>query len=357
MSSLKKQPETQCEETVSYNNFIKGLNKAKTLVQSSFMHHCRAKSFNESISQNLQDTQKISKNKNISLDLDNVGEEGTAQHIRSPIFKRGKSSQSILKLIGNSKGRDTDTVKSESKRFDTFTEIYKKLDKLKETDKEITEIKTKFEHTKLENHSLKQEILILKSQIKNFQRIIVEMTKKTDFIQKERDRLEDTITELIIDNRELIKENEKLTSLMGNWENDKSIPSNKLYLQDDLEQKILSLDREKDEKSEQYQQLITKFVSYLQEFCTSEEWVLNLANSKLPKQEILECEEIINDRIVRIKSEINYCQSLIYAEKLIEKSYFTSMSSSMIPSPINSPNRTMRLTIFNDFHSPSSKDN
>ena len=199
--------------------------------------------------------------------------------------------------------------------------------------------------------------MILKGQIKNFQRIVVEMSKKNDFMQNDKDCLEDKITKLMTENMELVKENEKFTNLMVNWENDKSMPSTKLYLQDDLEQKILSLDREKEEKSDQYHQLLTKFVSYLQEFCNSEEWVLNLANSKLPKQEILECEEIINDRIVRIKSEMTYCQSLIYAEKQIEKSYFTSMSSSMIPSPINSPNRTMRLTSFNDFHSPRSKDN
>lgn len=341
MNSLKKQSENRLDETVSYQKFVNELKGIKPLPFAGGFSHSRTKSYNEKL-MNLNCKPKIGKK--LSLDLENVGEEGTAQHIRSPIVKRGKSSADLSLVFGEDRKKKGNI----DVKIGDFEGIFERLGKSNEakTEKKI----------KLENVSLKQENNILKGQVKSFQKIVAEVNRKLESLQKEHKVTEKKLVEALAKTQEVAEENKKLLGILMVYESEKYIAS-KNCLQDDLEQKILSLDREKDEKTDQFFQLLLRSTTFLQEFLTCEEWVLSLSESQSAKQEILENEELINDRIFRIKVELNNYHSLLTSERVFEKSYFTSISSSIIPSPIFSPNRTARLTSFNDFHSQESKEN
>ena len=84
--------------------------------------------------------------------------------------------------------------------------------------------------------------------------------------------------------------------------------------------------------------------------------MLSLIFSPYPKNELQESEECIKGRIENLQSEIIYFQSQLNSDKVFEKSYCTSISSSLLHSPLYSPTKTMRYTNFNDFVSPIHKD-
>jgi hypothetical protein len=65
---------------------------------------------------------------------------------------------------------------------------------------------------------------------------------------------------------------------------------------------------------------------------------------------------MIRDRLDRIQEEIVNCQFQIAADKVVEKSYFTSISSSISPSPLLSPTRTVRMAGIYESLSPADKE-
>ena len=319
---MKETSKPQCEETVAHKNFIKGINKVKGLIQNNLIMHQRTNSCESLIYPNNKVNQNVRIIKKSKLEIDCVGEEGTAQIIRSPIVKRKKSSATSVDIAN--------------------------LDEFMGNNKKLEEIQGELHKIKLENASIKTESQILRSQIQILKNIIADLNKRLEDSKVETNQLISRINGIMHENSRILQENEKLMNRMTR-DNERSYSSIKLYLQDDLEQKILSLDHEKEEKNELYQQVLMKYLSCLNEFSSSEEWILSLINSISPVTELKDCENLIKERLQRISMEIINCQSQMSAEKLVEKSYFTSISSSMIPSPLNSPNRTLRFTNTNDF--------
>lgn len=314
--------ENNAEQTVTYKNFIKGLNRTKSFGTSTHYSAKRKANLEALVSPMIKKSEQVIRRKKISLDVDTVGEEGTAQIIRSPIVKRGKSSNSSLDITNNTH--------------------------LLPNDQKLVVEQEMSLSSKIEINHLKQENIMLRSHIKILQLSITDLQKKLDESLKESSALACQLEDLILDNKKALLENDRLLSVISTLEND-SFRNSKTFLQDDLEAKILSLDKEKEEKKEQMQQILVKFMGYLNEFSSSDDWVLNLLKSPQPKKEIKKKEEYIHNRIDRIQLEIASCQTQINVEKGLEKSYYTSLSSSQIPSPLNSPSRTIRLTSFNDF--------
>ncbi|OMJ74809.1 hypothetical protein SteCoe_26188 [Stentor coeruleus] len=314
--------ENNAEQTITYKNFIKGLNRTKSFGQSAHSSAKRRANLEALISPMIKKSEQVIRRKKISLDVDTVGEEGTAQVIKSPIVKRGKSSNSSLDITnsGNLLPNNQNLVVEQEMSLSSKIEI---------------------------NH-LKQENIMLRSHIKILQLSITDLQKKLDESLKESSALTCQLEDLILDNKKTLLENERLLSVISTLEND-SFRNSKTFLQDDLEAKILSLDKEKEEKKEQMLQILVKFMAYLNEFTSSDEWVLNLLKSPQPKKEIKKKEECMRNRVDRIQLEIASCQAQINAEKGLEKSYYTSLSSSQIPSPLNSPSRTIRLASFSEF--------
>ena len=243
MKTSIKTSDNHCEETVSYKHFIKGINKTRAFLQRSALLNKRNNSSDTCKCINNKILLNNSTTKKNSLDNDSVGEEGSAQLIRSPIVKRKQSSSLIEEDL--------------------------KIETLLTTEKKTEDIQEKYMTTLQENNSLKQESQILKTQIKKLKNIVKNLNRKIEEYRNEYKRLNEKINNMILDNSKLLQENEKLLEILH--ENDRSCPSMKQYLQDDLEQKILSLDREKEEKNEQCLQILIKFLSYLNEFSSSEE--------------------------------------------------------------------------------------
>lgn len=324
-----RDPENLAEKTVSYKNFIKGLNRTKSFGQGAYSTvNCKS-NLETLASPIIKKSEQNIRRKKIMVDVDKVGEEGTAQIIRSPIVKRGKSSNSSLDISNSSH--------------------------ILQSDRKLIQEKDVSLSSKLEASHLKQENLMLRSHVKILQLSINDLQKKLEEALKESSALVCHIEELIIENKKMHIENERLISMISTLENE-SFRSSKAYLQDDLEAKILSLDKEKEEKQEQIQQILIKFMAYLYEFSSSDEWVLGLLGFPQPKKEIKNKAESLHNRIDRIQLEIASCQAQISAEKGIEKSYYTSLSSSQIPSPLYSPSRTLRLTTFGELLNPVPKE-
>jgi hypothetical protein len=89
---------------------------------------------------------------------------------------------------------------------------------------------------------------------------------------------------------------------------------------------------------------------------SSEEWVISLITSPYPKKELKDSEENIKNQIERLHAEIVYYQSQLNNEKMFDKSYCTSMSSSVMQSLGFSPTKTLRYTNGLETFSPAQKE-
>lgn len=296
----------EAEETVSYKNYLKGLDRTRTTGS--------LKSINRKHSIG---SLKPPSQGSLKIEVDSVGEEGTAQIIRSPIVKRGKSSHQSLDL--------TPTASHQVQDLQSF---HSKLQAIQQ-----------------ENKYLRQENKLLKSQIKLIQNSVNDVKSKLESTLEASETLRESNTQLLMENKKLRQEVDQLMTVINLYDNE-SCRSSHVYLQDDLEAKILSLDKEKEEKYEMYQTAVMKLISYLNEFISSEEWVLSLASSPHAKRELLENEEVVRIRLERLQCELSVCQSQIKTERFIDKSYFTSISSSVIPSPLLSPKHTLKSSEF-----------
>ena len=232
--------ENACEKTLSYKSLIKGLNKAKNGALAKVSKISRTSSH----SGFFLNKSSVKPKKHKTLEIDSVGEEGTAQVIRSPIVKRGKSNQSSLDITNSNNCIEADH---------SFEFLHKRL-----------------ESCKIENLSLKQEIILLKSQLKTLSNTILSIQQKLEYTSINRDELEEKVIQLMQENKKMASENEKLTSTISMFDNEKVLHSS-FYLRDDLEHKILSLDREKDEKQEQCLHVLISYLSCLNEFFASEQ--------------------------------------------------------------------------------------
>jgi hypothetical protein len=326
MQNVLKSPENHSEETVSYKNFIKGFSKSNSFASS--VNDKRPNTIKIPNS-NFNPKFKANRLKSSQLEFDCVGEEGTAQLIRSPIVKRGKSTNSSIDLADKNAFMGTEKL---------FKSIQDKL-----------QTKT------LENLSLKQEIQILNNKLLILLSTIADLNIKISHLETQSSEIEKKFNSLLIENKKTLEENEKLSNMLIMLVNDPR-PSEQLDLHEDLEAKILSLDKEKDEKHEQYQQILLKYLGCLHEFAAAEDWVLSIIRIPFPIDELIDCEEMVKERIERIQAEISYCQYLMSCEKTVEKSYYTSVSSSVPPSPLYSPNRTVRVSTINDLISILDKD-
>jgi chromosome segregation ATPase len=229
------------------------------------------------------------------VELDSIGEEGIPQVVRSPIAKResAQSADVFLKTVRNL--REVIRLRDQ--------------DEISELKQENKDLKKQLLETHQSLQETKQKLVKLQNIYEKIEKLNIEILEKNTFL-----------------NEELEKTNKKLKTFEKN------------HLQEELEQKILTLFREKEENYSLFQNALTKLNQYLCEFASCEEWVLSLVSSPFIKKEIEENEEILRIRIEKIKSEIISCQSHLKSERFIDKSYFTSISSSMIQSPIPSPN-------------------
>lgn len=293
---------SEAEETVNYKSYLKGLDRTRTTGSLKSIH--RKNSFG-SLKPPFQGSTK--------LELDSVGEEGTAQIIRSPIVKRGKSSHQSLDL--------TPTTSHQSQNSESFI--------------------TSLQSTQQELKYLRQENKLLKSQIKLVQNSLNDFKYKLESALAASETLRESNTQLLMENKKLRQEVDQLMTVINLYDNE-SCRSSHVFLQDDLEAKILSLDKEKEEKYEMYQGTLMKLISYINEFIASEEWVLSLASSPYAKRELMDNEEVIRIRLERLQSELCACHLQVKTERFIDKSYFTSISSSVIPSPLLSPKHTLK---------------
>lgn len=240
-------------------------------------------------------------------EVESVGEEGTAQIIRSPIVKRGKSMSHSIDMPKPSK-YEKNTM-----------EPYNKL--------------------ALENISLRQQLESQKEQLKIYQKTISDLSCKFEFAKTELFEFEEKTTQNLIENRKLNEENEKLMSMLRFFDNDSS---SKGIFHEALEAKLLSIDQDREEMADKYNRVLVKYISNLQEFLACQDWILTLISSPFPKKEIQDCEEALKGRVERLQVEIVYYQSLLNSERIIEKSYCTSISSSILHSPSYSPAKTMK---------------
>jgi chromosome segregation ATPase len=249
-----------------------------------------------------------------------VGEEGTAQLIRSPIVKRGKSSSHSLEGLLPVPPQPSTAPQHTSLSF-----------------------------LSIENASLRKQTDFLKDQLKVYQKTISELSSKYEGARAEALEMEEKVTKTLVENRKIVEENEQLIQMLRFLETDQ--PS-KGFLQEALEAKILSIDQDRDEKIERYRRVLTKYISTLQEFLASQEWAVALVSSPYPKKELIDCEENIKSQIERLHAEIVYYQSQLNNERGLEKSYCTSISSSIMQSPGFSPTKTLRFTAAQEIMSP-----
>lgn len=298
-------PKSEAEETVSLKSYIKGFEKARP---SASVKSLASK-------QSFSITRFNPNSRVVSLEIEKVGEEGTAQIIRSPIVKRGKSSNQSVDLNQSLKASDP---------------------------RQLAEVKN-LEH---ENKYLLKENILLKNQLKIMQNSLNDSKHKLDQSLKVSEVLRENNTELVMQNKKLHQEVDRLVTMINMFEAE-SCRSSQAGFQDDLEAKILSLDKEKEEKYEMYQSTMFKLISYLNEFISCEEWIISLVYSPLRHKELLENEDLLKTRLERLQNELYFCQSQIKTERYNDKSYFTSMSSSVNPSPLLSPKPTLRSSEYN----------
>lgn len=229
------------------------------------------------------------------MELDSIGEEGIPQMVRSPIAKREGGSDAFLKTARNLR------------------------DIIRIRDNEEVE-------------RLRKENDNLRSQLYQSKNLIKDMKGKLENLQKAYEKIEKVNIEVLGKNTCLNEELEKLRK------KSRMTTKNKGFLQEELEAKILNLFKEKEEIFNSFQATLIKLNQYLCEFASCEEWVLSLLSSPFMKKEIEESEDFVRSRIEKIKAEIIFCQSQLKTERFVDKSYFTSISSSIIQSPIPSPN-------------------
>ena len=216
------------------------INKIKTTVLD--LTSLPSKKFRNSsnFSNNSKTTKKIHIFLNNSAhEVETVGEEGTAQIIRSPIIKRNKSTS--LEEIQQHK------LKTFKENEESFKEIIQKLS--------------------LENASLTQQLHFNRDQIKVYQKTVLELSTKYEKAKTDVIEIEEKLS---LDKKKLSEENEKLLSMIKFLETD-HIRSSKGQLHEALEAKILSIDQDREEKAEKYSRVLSKYSFYLQEFLNSQE--------------------------------------------------------------------------------------
>lgn len=245
-----------------------------------------------------------STNDEVSMDFESIAEEGIAQVVRSPVAKRGKSStpENLSKTVGLMQTQKILKVNFDKKE-ENFEEIIK----------------------------LRQENLALKLQIRSFKELLRENKEKYEVTERTCKELKNINFKLMDKSRELKEKVKFLKKLNTEGE------TCKIDLQFELEAKILSLFKEKEEKHELYLATVAKMSNYLCEFASAEEWVLSLVTCPYVKKEIEENEDGIRKRFQKIKAEIGLCQALLNDDRFVDKSYFTSISSSIVQSPSHSP--------------------
>ena len=247
----------------------------------------------------------------VSVDFESIAEEGIAQIVRSPVAKRGKSStpENSLKTGGLMRTQKIAKADFEGKR-----------EKEEEEGEDLDEI-----------IKLRQENLALQLQIRSVKELLRLNKEKCEVAERTCKELKNINFRLMDKNRELKDKVRALKKLNTEGE------TCKIDLQFELEAKILSLFKEKEEKHELCMATVAKMSYYLCEFASTQEWVLSLVSCPYVKKEIEDSEDGIRGRLQKIKVEIGLCQSLLNDDRFVEKSYFTSISSSMVQSPTHSP--------------------
>lgn len=324
MNRTIKLQEPTAEKTVSHKRFVTRVNQNRSTILDLTSSSSKKLKNNSNSSSRIKKIQISLNYRNNLPETESVGEEGTAQHIRSPIVKRGKSSSQSMDILHPM------NLELPNKRC------------FKDTVNQLS----------IENASLKEQIDFYKEQLKVYQKTISDMSTKYENSKAENLELEEKMTQILIENRKFAEENEKLITMFRFLESGHGSVG-KEYVQEALEAKILSIDQDRDEKVEKYKKILNKFIASLQEFLNSQEWVLSLVSSPYPKKELQEAEENLKTLIERLQVEILYYQSQLNSEKVIEKSYCTSLSSSVLYSPQYSPTRTMRYTNIQELLSPS----
>ena len=247
MNRTIKSAENYSEKTVSHTKYLSKFNQKKSSMLNTttgyqkVTKNCKTSS---NSSNNIKNIQINLVGKTHGIEAEIVGEEGTAQIIRSPIVKRGKSMNNSMDLIQNSKTLNDKLIKNQN---DPLNKLI------------------------LENISLKKQLEFHKEQLKVYQKTISDLSGKFEISKQEIADLEDKITQVLIENRKLTEENEKVMSMIKFLENDHCSLSNKNYLQEALEAKLLSIDQDREEKAEKYNQILTKYISNLQEYLNSQE--------------------------------------------------------------------------------------
>ena len=325
MSRSSKHIEVSSEKTQSHKRFLKRVNQNRSAVLDIKVPSSKKYKTNSNSSSSTKKIQISLNSRNFLPEAESVGEEGTAQHIRSPIVKRGKSSSQSMDIL------HPIPVDDSSKKS----------------------YKEKIILLSVENSGLKQQVEFYKEQLKVYQKTISDMSTKYENSKGENLELEQKITQILIENRKFSDENEKLINMLRFLESGKGSFANKEFIQEALEAKILSIDQDRDEKAEKYKKIMNKLIGTLQEFINMQEWVLSLVTSPYPKKELAESEDNLKGIIERLQVEIIYYQSQLSSEKVIEKSYCTSLSSSVLYSPQFSPTKTIRYTNLQEFLSPS----
>jgi chromosome segregation ATPase len=317
MNRNLKIPGKGFENTICHREYLEKMNqnKLKLLDLTNISHN--SSKVNCSYTSNSKSIKKIQITLTKSgFEAETVGEEGTAQVIRSPIVKRGKSMSHSMETLQAS----TPMPKQEDKN------------PLKKLEQDIS--------------ALKQQLNSKQNQIQIYQKTISDLSLKFENSKAELLDYQERSSNLIMENKKLKDENETLAKALKFLEHPKD------GLQEVLEAKILSIDQDRDEKIEKYNSILTKYISNLHEFLASQEWILSLVSSPYPKKEIQDNKENIFSCFEKLQSEIFYYQSLLSCDKTFEKSYYTSICSSLMHSPSFSPSKATRYTNFHEL-SPS----
>ena len=295
---------------------------------------------------------------------ESVGEEGAPQLIRSPIVKRGRSMSHSMHII-----QEDDSINhsmhfqvpalgimgiSNSKHSQEDDPMSHSMN-IQESDLSSMNIISNNEPIQelyLEIDTLRTKIDAQSEQISIYQKTILDLSTKYEFSRTEIIEQEEKITKILIENRKLNEENEKLISMLRFLEGDQNSISSKGYLQEALEAKLLSIDHDREEKAENYNLVLFKYISHLEEFLAMQDWTLSLLYAPYPKKDLLDNEDSIKNRIDRLQAEIIYYHSQLKSEIIIEKSYCTSLSSSILQSASCSPTKTMKNETMQDILIP-----
>ncbi|CAG9334474.1 unnamed protein product [Blepharisma stoltei] len=322
---------------------------------------------------------KIKKKQKILDELDvneTVGEEGTAQSIRSPVVKRGRSCESIRIHKGEDKlhipnrpkliGKDLEIDKQMTWNFNSRIEELEKVLKEKNLTLKAVELELQVKEEILNNQtqqlkSQKKIIELLQSKLKTAQienNELENITMKYEISEQNRFLLvqdlgnaNETIRKLQekLENYELLKEDQnsqtihELSSLILSRNSRKSF-GNKL--QEAFIAKFHSLENEREEAIEKYKETINKNITLLSELRSSDEFILYVSellesgNIEEASFNLKNMQEFVNNRIESVQLEIEENEALLSAEQPVERSYCTSISyatNSRILSALESP--------------------